>query len=75
MLLNPEQEIYFGLNAVGAQIWQLLPPQCTELEEVCADLGSRYPDVDVQVLRGDVEELLASLVAEGLLLPMEQSGG
>lgn len=69
MLLNPEQEIYFGLNSVGAQIWQLLPPRFTELDEVCADLGARYPEVDRAELRGDVEELLALLLAEGLLLP------
>ena len=26
VLLHAGQEVYYGLNAVGARIWQLLPP-------------------------------------------------
>ena len=71
VLLNPEQEIYFGLNSVGAQIWQLLPPHFTDLDQVCEDLGARFPEVESTEIRGDVEELLASLLAEGLVLPAD----
>lgn len=69
ILLNPEQEIYFGLNEVGAQIWQLLPPACDELAEVCATIARRYPDVEASVIESDVQELLAELVEQGLAMP------
>ena len=45
VLLQMEDEIYFGLNEVGSRIWQLLPPSCATLEELCARLGETYPDV------------------------------
>ena len=39
VLLQMEDEIYFGLNSVGARIWQLLPPASTDLDDLCAQLG------------------------------------
>jgi hypothetical protein len=68
ILLNPEQEIYFGLNVVGVQIWQLLPPVCSELAELCVAVGRCYPDVEARVVEGDVQELLDALSAEGLVV-------
>jgi hypothetical protein len=35
ILLHTEHEHYFGLNAVGAQVWELLPPTCSDLAELC----------------------------------------
>lgn len=71
ILLHTEQEVYFGLNGVGVEVWQLLPPACTELEEVCGALAARYPDVPVEELRSDVTELLDTLVAQGLVVPAD----
>lgn len=68
VLLNPEQEIYFGLNAVGAEIWKLLPPVSTGLQELCGTLASVYPEVDMPGLMADVSELLEALLAEGLVV-------
>lgn len=68
VLLHTGQEVYFGLNVVGAQIWELLPPACSTLEEVCATLGARYPDVPAPTLRADVLELLAELERSGLVV-------
>lgn len=73
VLFAPSTEIYFGLNEVGARVWELLPPACSSLDDVCAQLASAYPDVPGDVLRTDVEELLAQLLAEGLVTP--PSGG
>lgn len=61
VLLHVEEEIYFGLNAVGSRIWQLLPPTCLELNELCARLSETYTDVAPEVLEADVVELLAQL--------------
>ena len=69
ILLHTEQEIYFGLNSVGVEIWQMLPPACSRLNEVCDALAQRYPEVAVDELRGDVVELLDTLAEQGLVVP------
>src|SRR5437879_4680142 len=61
VLLHTQDEIYFGLNAVGARVWQMLPPTCVEFDEVCASLATAYPDADTQMIRADVGELLTQL--------------
>jgi len=72
ILLHMEQEVYFGLNPVGAEIWQLLPPACRDLDEVCAELRRRYPDVPADELRNDVTELLNDLASHGLVIPADE---
>ncbi len=68
VLLHIEEEIYFGLNAVGAHVWQLLPPMCTEIDELCARLAGSYPGVPPEVLRTDVLDLLAELESNQLVV-------
>lgn len=68
VLLHAREEIYFGLNAVGAQIWQLLPPVTNELDGLCARLGELYREVPPEVLRADVVELLAQLEQHQLVV-------
>jgi hypothetical protein len=69
VLLHTEGEVYFGLNAVALRIWQLLPPSCRTLDEMCSALSAQYPDVPADQLRQDVVELLAQLTEQGLVLP------
>lgn len=69
VLFAPATEVYFGLNEVGARVWELLPPTCSTLDDICARLALDYPDVPLEALRGDVEELLAQLLAEALVTP------
>jgi hypothetical protein len=71
ILLHMEQEIYFGLNSVGFEVWKLLPPRCRDLEELCEELSRRYPDVSLETLRSDVVELLDALASEGLVIPAD----
>jgi hypothetical protein len=66
VLFAPETEVYFGLNEVGAAIWQLLVPRERSLDEICSDLAQRYPEVAATTIRSDVIELLDQLVDEGL---------
>lgn len=68
VLLQMEDEIYFGLNAVGARIWQLLPPACASLEDLCGQLGVAYPGVPAEQLMADVTELLDQLREAKLLV-------
>lgn len=66
VLFSPETELYFGLNAVGALVWELLPPHTDSLDALCAVVADSYADVPASTIRTDVEELLEQLVAEGL---------
>jgi len=74
VLFAPETEFYFGLNAVGALVWEMLPPRHASLEALCASLTATFPDIAPSVIRSDVEELLEQLVAEGLLLRPDPRG-
>jgi hypothetical protein len=66
VLLDTQTEVYFGLNSVGARIWELLPRHAT-IESLCEGLAREFPAVPQDVLRVDVEELLGDLVGHGLL--------
>ena len=68
VLLHVEEEIYFGLNDVGTRIWQLLPPTCADLDDLCARLSQTYTDVAPDVLRADVLELLGHLEENQLVV-------
>lgn len=68
VLLHMEDEIYFGLNAVGVRVWQMLPPECAELDELCLRLSAAYTDADPAVIRADVVELLENLRAQRLVV-------
>ncbi|MDQ6829667.1 MAG: PqqD family protein [Gemmatimonadota bacterium] len=61
VLYSPSDETYFGLNEVGVEIWNLLPPTSHSFEELCASLQQLHPDVDIDTVRTDVAELLDHL--------------
>jgi hypothetical protein len=69
VLFSLADEVYFGLNAVAAEVWELLPPAHTTLESLVAALIVRHADVPAAKLREDVIELLESLQSFGLLVP------
>ncbi|HEX4933999.1 MAG TPA: PqqD family protein [Gemmatimonadaceae bacterium] len=70
LIFSPELEVYFSVNAVGARVWNLLPPVTDSLETMVAMLAQEYTDVTSDVIRGDVEELLAEFAAQGLVEPL-----
>jgi hypothetical protein len=65
VLLDFERGIYFGLDAVGARIWQLVADE-RSIAEILQTLGDEY-DVTPEVLAQDVAELVEDLTAKGLL--------
>lgn len=69
VLLNLETERYFGLDAIGADIVMRLTEQ-----PVDAALGALVADyaVEADVLRRDVDDLMAELLEAGLI---ERAGG
>lgn len=66
ILLSTEEEVYFGLNEVGAEIWEGLQEN-RDLEGICRRLRDRYPDVDGERIESDVMELVEELRREGLV--------
>ena len=67
VLFSTEDEVYFGLNEVGAAIWENLPPATASFDDLCARLLQRYPDADPAQVRDDVAQLLGELADNGLV--------
>ncbi|HSI52905.1 MAG: PqqD family protein [Ramlibacter sp.] len=65
VLLDLASGNYYGLDPVGARIWQLLSDGKT-LAQACEVLLAEY-DVTRAALEQDVERLVAELGAKGLL--------
>jgi hypothetical protein len=70
VLLHVAEEIYYGLNGVGARIWQGLPPAHDTLDALCAHMSAEYPEVPHESIRQDIVELLADLEVHGLVHPL-----
>ena len=64
VLLHVERECYFGLNEVGARLWNGLLAKQT-IDSICANMLADF-DVDRATLEADVRELVSALVEAGL---------
>ncbi len=64
VLLNLRSESYFGLDEMGTRIWKLLKSE--SIQRVYDALLADY-DVDPEMLRVDLSELLDNLVQQGLV--------
>jgi hypothetical protein len=65
VLLNLTEHEYYGLDSVGADVWQLLIKH-GNVSDAAKELQSIY-DVDEETARRDVETLVKELTASGLL--------
>lgn len=65
VLMDAEQGKYYGLDAIGADIWQRLEGRVV-VSDLCAALGKEY-DADADTISRDVLALLERLAAEGLI--------
>jgi hypothetical protein len=70
VILNLRDGVYYGLEDVGARIWQLLQ-RPTTVTAVRAALLEEY-DVDAARCERDVDGLIADLAARGLVRIREQ---
>lgn len=68
VLFSPKTEIYFGLNEVGARIWELMPQARGSVDDIVRVLVEQFPDAPEATIRGDVAELLEDLQRAGLVL-------
>ena len=68
VLLSTTDEVYFGVNPVGARIWALLPPVSRTFGELCLELERHYPDAGSERIRADAQEFIEALIASGLVV-------
>lgn len=65
VILNLEQGVYFGLDGVGARVWELLQEPTTP--GAIADRVTAEYEVEAERCAADVRELLAELAEAGLI--------
>jgi Coenzyme PQQ synthesis protein D (PqqD) len=65
-LLNIESGVYFQLDSVGSQLWELIEQGMTE-DAICTHLLREYAAEPAR-LRADVSEFLSCLAEQGLVL-------
>lgn len=72
-ILNLNNTVYYGLNPVGARVWNLLQKQRTvgELRDALLD---EY-DVDAERCERDLIELLEKMRSEGLIQVRSAAAG
>lgn len=73
VLLSTDDEVYFGLNEVGAQIWELMSEGADTYGAVRDALKERYPDVEAAQIETDLNELVNELSNAGMLKKHEDS--
>ena len=65
VLLNLDSERYFGLDETGTHMWSVLST-CKSIEAAYQKLMHEY-DVDGELLRRDLSELVEKLLDQGLV--------
>jgi hypothetical protein len=73
VLLDLASEQYFGLDAVGTRVWQLIGAGATA-EGVVDTLLTEY-EIGRETLAADVAELLDKLAEAGLIRWVEEAWG
>lgn len=67
VLFSTVTEVYFGVNVIGARIWELLQ-KTRRFDELCDLLASEYSDVSRAQIEKDVRKFLDDLVENGLVV-------
>ena len=71
VILHLSSESYFGLNPVGATIWEFIQ-QARSVDEICAHLLTEY-DVDREQCEAEVRNLLEAMREQGLVEIVEDA--
>lgn len=70
VVLGADLEHYFGLNHVGARVWQLVETPIT-VKVICSVLMAEF-EVDQSTCEADVLELIRRLAEESLVVVDDQ---
>ena len=66
VLLHTKSEVYFGLNHLGARIWELLSAS-RDIHELCSRIETEHPGENPETIRTHVRELLDELLSQDLV--------
>ncbi len=66
VLLDLASGQYFGLNAVGSAIWQILGDAPVTMAALCDEVEAEF-DAPRDVIEADVSELIEELAMAGLI--------
>ena len=69
VILDLASGTYFGLDPVGARIWQLMGERKT-MAEICTTMLEEY-EVEREQLEADVLRLATELAERGLVVPAQ----
>ena len=64
-IVNFDNGVYYGLDPMGARIWNLLREPST-IEELCDTLAAQY-DVERATLESDIRAFVGELAEHGLV--------
>ena len=73
VLLSTDDEVYYGLNEVGAFIWELLTPETESIDVLFDALVEKYQDVDAEVNAANLAQILRDLLEVGMLQDNENT--
>ena len=71
VILNIESGVYFGLDSVGARIWELLADG-NSLAVICETMELEF-EVERETLEEDVKRLLQDLLDRGLITTVDNT--
>lgn len=66
VILNHNKGAYYGLDEVGALVWNNLEQEPKTLDALCEVVISEY-DIDKETCQEDIELLLKDLISEKLV--------
>lgn len=66
-LVNTETTYYYGLNATGTFIWDLLADHDATFQEILDAVSAEY-ELESGLIQSDIERLLEQLTQEQLIL-------
>ncbi|MCF2443091.1 PqqD family peptide modification chaperone [Dyadobacter sp. CY345] len=66
VILNHNKGEYYGLDEVGALVWNSLEEKPQSLDSLCETVLEDY-DIDKQTCLADIESLLKDLISEKLV--------
>lgn len=71
VLMHLDSGMYFGLNAVGARVWELLAAEPLTAGAITDTLAAEF-DAPRETIAGDVEALLGELAQHALIAPSDR---
>ena len=66
VVMGPKDDLYYGLNPVGAEIWNLLESKPMSLEEITTHLQAIYELDEAQAIT-DVKIFINDMITQALI--------